>query len=534
MKEESFARGTLVLMLAGTISKLLGAFYRMPLARIIGDEGMGLYEMAYPIYSLLLIMAVAGFPVAISKMISEKRAINDFEQEKVVFCSAMSVLIITGFVFSIFLYNFAESIASNFIGDNRVLYPLKIISPAIILVSIMSGFRGYFQGMKRMTPTAISQVTEQFFRVVTMLFFGYIYSQAGVEYGAAGATLGAVTGAFFGLCLLIVIFVKEKGISFVFLLFLSRIFIKSILSSGRTLIRLFSIALPFSLGALVMPLMQTVDAAVVPGRLQLIGYSISEATSLYGHLSGMALRIISLPTVFTLALGTSLIPLLSANQIKGNHKKIKHSIEKALRLTFIIGIPSSIGIFIMAYQMTELMFGYYEAGGPLRIMSFASLFLCVQQVTSFVLQGLGYYKRPVINLFIGAIANLILNYNLTAYPPLGILGAAVGTGSGFMIASILNLRDLKKRHIVNYSILKKTLKPLFCSMIMGGFIIRFSHVSDTIFEVKAVSFIFLIIFACIVYFLSLLVLKGLQEEDILVAPKIGPLLLRFLKTLRLF
>ncbi|WP_241079032.1 putative polysaccharide biosynthesis protein [Natranaerofaba carboxydovora] len=533
MKRESFARGALVLMLAGTISKLLGAFYRMPLARIIGEEGIGLYEMAYPIYSLLLILAVAGFPVAISKLVSEKRASKNFEEEKIVFCTALSALSVTGIIFSIILYVGAEFISVNILGDYRVMYSLKIISPAIFFVSIMSGFRGYFQGLHLMTPTAISQVTEQFIRVFTMLFFGYLYSQAGPMYGAAGATLGAVTGAFFGLVLLIFLFVREKGISFVLILFLSRIFIKSVIKSGSTLFRLLKIAVPFSLGALVMPLMQTVDAAVVPKRLQLIGYSVSEATSLYGHLSGMALRLISLPTIVTLALGTSLIPVLSTYQVKGYHQKIKNNIEKALRLTLIIGIPTSVGIFLLAYEMTELMFGYYEAGGPLRVMAFASLFLCLHQVTSFMLQGLGYYPKPVINLFIGAILNFILNYNLTAYPPLGILGAAIGTGSGFFLASILNIKDLIKLKKLSINFFKTGFKPLIASAVMAVFLIRFDMVIDTFFAVDALNFILKVSIAGIVYFLTLLIFRGIEEEDLLVIPKVGDMLVRILKTLKL-
>lgn len=533
MKEESFVRGAFVLMLAGTVSKFLGAFYRMPLARIIGDEGMGLYEMAYPIYSLMLIMAVAGFPVAISKMVSEKRAGYDFEQEKVVFCSALLILSLTGIFFSLFLYNFAEPIAVNIIGDYRVLYPLKIISPAIFIVSIMSGFRGYFQGMKRMTPTAISQVTEQFFRVATMLFFGYIYGQAGVEYGAAGATLGAVVGALFGFLLLLVLFIREKGLGYVILLFFSRIFVSSVLKSFHSLVRLFKIAIPFSLGALVMPLMQTVDAAVVPERLKLIGYSVSEATSLYGHLSGMALRIISLPTIFTLALGTSLIPILSAYQVKGNYPKIYDNVAKAIRLTLLIGIPSSLGILILAYDMTELMFGYREAGAPLRVMSFASLFLCLQQVTAFILQGLGYYKKPVLNLFAGAVLNFILNYNLTAYPPLEIMGAAIGTGSGFILASVLNLRDLSKLNISSFSILEGSIKPVLGSVVMGGFLLRFFPLYETIFEIRLLNLALLILTGMIVYFFSLLVFKGIKEEDLLLIPGLGPSLLSLFKKLRI-
>lgn len=534
MREESFARGAFTLMLAGMISKFLGAFYRMPLARIIGDEGMGLYEMAYPIYSLLLIMAVAGFPVAISKLISEHRATRAYEEEKAVFFNALVVLCLTGVIFSFILYNGAGFIASHVLGDVRVIYPLKYISPAIFLVSIMSGFRGFFQGYKIMTPTALSQTSEQFFRVISMLFFGYIFKQAGVEYGAAGATLGAAVGALFGLLILITIFIKEKGINFFINLFISIAFFRNLKKSIYILKQLLKIAVPFSLGALVMPLMQTVDAAVVPQRLQLIGYSISEATSLYGHLSGMALRLVSLPTIFTLALGTSLVPVLSSYQVKGCFNRINKYIVQALRLTIIVGIPASAGIFIMAFEMTDLLFGYYEAGAPLRVMSFAALFLCLQQVTSFILQGLGFYQRPVINLLVGACVNFILNYNLTACPSLGILGAALGTGCGFFTASLLNLRDIYKRVDISFPFLANCFKPIISTLVMVFFLLRFSSlIGEFFYGLRLLSFLCELLIAGFVYFLALLVLKGLDENDILWIPGLGPALTKILKALRL-
>ena len=170
-----FLQGAFILTLAGLIVKLLGALYRLPLARIIEDEGMGLYQMAYPIYITLLSISTAGIPTAISKMVAEKRALGQYRESHRVFKISLFILTIIGLSFTVILLFISRFLADNILANSKAYYPLISIAPAIFFVSIMSAFRGFFQGMQTMTPSAISQIAEQLGRVVAV-FLWFIFS----------------------------------------------------------------------------------------------------------------------------------------------------------------------------------------------------------------------------------------------------------------------------------------------------------------------------------------------------------------------
>ncbi|OWZ84912.1 putative polysaccharide biosynthesis protein [Natranaerobius trueperi] len=524
MMAEGLFRGAFVLMIAGILSKLMGALYRIPLSRIIGAEGMGLYEMAYPIYSLLLIMAVSGVPIAVSKMVSEQLATEKNQESYRVFIVALLFLLITGSFFSWLMYYLAEPISFQVLGDPRVVYSLRAISPAILIVSLMAAFRGYFQGMKLMTPTAISQVIEQFVRVTTMLILAYILIDRGVSYGAAGATFGAVTGALGGLfAVILLMFFYRKRHFFSFRgLFKALLSTVNLYKSLPLIGRLLTIAIPVSLGALVIPIMQTIDAIIIPQRLQFAGFEEAEATHLYGLLSGMALRLVSIPSTFSLALGTTLVPALSESNVLAGKRRVNYQLLKALRLNFILVIPAAIGLFIMAPRLTLLLFDYKEAGEPLRYLAFGTIFLSLQQVTAYALQGLGLTPYPVKNLCYGALINILINYHLTAIPEINIIGGAIGTCSGFFVASVFNIRDLRRHGKVGMGLVSIIKKPIFASVLMGGIIYYFQPIIDNIIAHTNISTIFGVCLGMMSYCAIMIGIRGITDKDLESIPKIGP------------
>ncbi len=437
MKSYSFLKGAAVLTVAGIVSKLLGAGYRIPFFRVVGSEGMGLYQMAYPLYTMLLAVSSAGIPVAVSKLVSENLARRDIKGVGRVFWVSLVFITVISGATSVSLYKGAFYLADRVLHDARAFYSIAAISPAIFFVGIMSVFRGYFQGFQAMVPTACSQVLEQFVRVATVLIGAYIFLPKGLAYAAAAATFGAVTGA-------------AAGAVFLVILYVLRPYFKvtpsgpagAVCGRGQNILsilcRVVILALPISLAGLVVPVMQTLDALTVPGRLQLAGYSVSRAAQLYGELTGGASTLINLPTVLTVSLAASLVPAISGSLERQNYHELRRQTETAVGITVLVGFPVAAGLMVLASPISDLLFKCPEAGLPLFFVAPAALLLGLHQTTAGVLQGMGRTMLPVVNLVLGAAVKFAANYTLTTVPGIGIVGAALGTVAGFLVSSLMN------------------------------------------------------------------------------------------------
>ncbi|WP_418791336.1 putative polysaccharide biosynthesis protein [Phosphitispora sp. TUW77] len=514
MKTHSFLKGAAILALAGLVSKVLGALYRIPFFRVVGAEGMGLYQMAYPIYTMLLAISSAGIPVAVSKIISENAARRNFGGIRRSFAvSLIFVALLSGFQ-SIMLYKSAVFLAVNVFHVPAAVYSIRAIAPAVFFVGMMSVFRGYFQGFQEMTPTALSQVLEQFIRVATVLVGAYIFLSAGIEYASAAATFGAVTGGAGGLLFLIGLYFIRPYFKITSSGYIgsSRQYFQSILF---IIYRLCMLALPISLGALVLPLMQTLDAVTVPGRLQLAGYSISRSSQLYGQLTGVAITLINLPTVFTVSLASSLVPAISRGLERRSFDDVKRQIKTSMEITMLVCIPAVAGLIVLASPISNFLFRCPEAGLPLAVLAPAALFLGLHQTTTGILQGMGKTFVPVINLALGVFVKLIINYTLVPLPQIGIVGAAVGTTAGFLLSSYMNYLHIRSYlgGVLDYR--KILLKPVFAATIMavGTY---FAYSQSTVILGSDWATVAAVFIGIIVYFTALSFLGILDQMGIII------------------
>lgn len=443
---QAFLKGAVILSIAGAISKLLGAIYRIPLARLIGAEGIGLYQMAYPIYTTILALATAGVPVAISILVSSKETQGYTGDSKKIFKVSMLILFVFGIILTFLVMQSAGFLASYVLKNPRAYYAVLAVSPAIFFAGMMSVFRGYFQGYQTMVPTAVSQVVEQMFRVVAVLLLAYLLVPYGLEYAAAGATFGAVVGGVVGLIVLAIYywnFERNRQKQGIALLYSGA----SSVSLGKEMVRL---AVPVSVGAVVLPLVQMLDAIIVPGRLMALNYSISEATALYGHLSGMAAVLISLPTIFTISISTSLVPAIAEAHTQNDWTLLRERLNYGFRAGMIISFPAAAGLFILAFPICDLLYATPEAGIPLEPLAFSAIMLAAFQLSSAGLQGIGHPEIAMRHLVITGIFKVIFNYSFTSIPMWNIKGAAIGTVIAFAIGSLLNLIYLKKYTDIKY------------------------------------------------------------------------------------
>jgi len=313
-KGESLMKGTFILTIAGIVVKIIGSLNWIFVSRVLGGEGIGLYQMAFPIYFFALSVSTAGVPVAISIITAECVAVKDIWGARRVFRISMALMLVTGVLFSLLTYFGAGwLIEYQFIRDPRAYYSVVVLAPAIFFVTLLASSRGYLQGWQRMTPTAVSQIVEQIFRVITMVLLARLFLPQGLEYAAAGASFGACAGAVTGLIVLVWYHWQlDRDIS--------RDYTPEELlpqpgmeqeSCWKILHRLFKLALPVSAASIMLPVVSNLDLAIVPQRLEVAGYTVNQATELFGYLTGMAVPLVNLSTIITASLAVSIIPALS-------------------------------------------------------------------------------------------------------------------------------------------------------------------------------------------------------------------------------
>ena len=527
MKKNSFIQGAVILAVSGIIVKLIGAVSRIYLSRLLGGEGIGLYQMAYPIYLLCLSISTAGLPVAISIMVSERNAIHDFLGGQRILKIALSVLTLTGLLFSVGLY-FGSSVLidHHIVRDPRAYWSLIALAPAVFCATISATMRGYFQGLQNMTPTAVSEVIEQFVRVVTMIGLAIILLPKGLEFGAAGATFGAAPGAAAAILTLGWFYWHDRKHRKMWYMSQDKSIVPD--STWNIMKRLFILAIPVSCANIMIPIVSNIDLFIVPKRLEVAGFNVEQATTLFGYLTGMATALINMPTIVTSSMSSSLVPGISEASIKKDFDTIRRRARTALRLASVFTLPAAIGLGVIATPISTMLYATANAGPCIAVMSIGIFFLGIQQVTTGILQGLGKTAVPFINLIVSGCVKVAFSWNLTAMPQFGVLGAAFATDTDFAVAAALNLLFLYRymRFNMDYGHL---LKVAIASAVMGvavyfsfGAIIGAIH-SNTLSALLAICV------GVVVYALGILLTKAIKPEDVRTMPKIGPKLVAIIE-----
>lgn len=518
-KNRGFVHGAMLLAGAAVVSKLLGSIYTIVLQNIIGDHGMGLFQMAYPIYATLLAVATAGFPVAISKLVAERLALDDPWAAKRVFQVAMALLSVLGVLTFCVLFFGADTWA-RVAGDQGAAPAIRAIAPALLLVPVMSAVRGYFQGYQWMDPTASSQVVEQFVRVVTIVGLAIWLVDAGYsrEWAAAGAAFGAVTGAVAGLLMLGYFWLKRPAHN-------DRQTERK-LTNRQIVTQLLYYAFPISLGALVVPLMNNVDVVTVVNLLKGSGVSQQAATTDFGLLSGRAFKLMMLPTTLAAGIGIAVMPAVSEAFTLGYRRLVSNRIDLAIRLTVMLALPSAAGLALLARPIDIALFTDSRGAATIQIMALATIFASAQTTAAAVLQGAGWVYLPVVNLSIAGIVKL--GANLLLVPAFGIRGAAAATVFSYATATILNFYALTRGLKEAIQWRNWVVKPTVATFIMTS--VTFAAFrqwtlwagANTGRVETAAVIVVLVGLGVTVYVIALLAAGAMTEDELAAVPKVGP------------
>lgn len=473
--KKSMISGAAILAVAGLFVKFLGAFFRIPLGNMIGTVGMANYTPAYSLYNFLLVFSTTGLPVAVSKMVSERRAVGMYYEAERVFKLSRTLMVVLGIAGCCFVFFFADAIAELVNVPGSAL-SMKATAPALVLVPLMASYRGYFQGMQEMSPTALSQIVEQVFRVGIGLTLAIVLMNSSLfsdftaqERGAAGGCFGASAGAFGGLVAVLIIYVVKRSK------------VKAEIrgdkeakseKSAKLIKRILWIAIPITIGTAIMPIVNLVDAGIVSTRLVASGWDPLEAQDFYGQLTGFASPLVGFPQILTQAVVLSLVPMVSAAYRRKDTTELHNNLTLGFRMSMIIGIPCATGLFVLAKPVLMLL--YYtqkesaiSATPCLQILAVGFVFLSIVLTITGGLQGITKQMVPVINLFIGVVMKFIITWVLVAIPVINVKGAAIGTVCAYAIAATLDTIFLIKFTKVKFPWNKIFVKPLISSIIMG-------------------------------------------------------------------
>lgn len=458
MTKQTFLQGTLILILAGMITRFLGFINRIVVARMMGEEGVGLYMMALPTLFLIISLTQLGLPVAISKRVSEAEARNDQIQVKKILVVSLSITTISSIFFTIGMVMIAPFIASTLLTDERSLLPLLTISPIVPIIAISSVLKGYFQGKQNMKPQSYAQVIEQIIRITCVAFFISILRPYGIEYAAAGAMVSVIIGEFASLLFMIHLFKNKKKVKI-----RSRFF--NYLKTGKqTLKQLLSIALPTTGSRMIGSITHFLEPILVAQSLAIAGVATSVATKQYGELTGYVLPLLFLPTFITQSLATALIPSISTAEAQGNKKLVHYRMHQAIRISFASGALATIVLSFFSVPILTFMYGTANASNFIVFMAPFFLLLYIQSPLQAALQALDLAKHAMVNSLLGAIIKLITLFTLASNPDFGIMGVAIAMSVGVIIITLLHLATLYKT--IRFSIPIKDLTKMILLLLL--------------------------------------------------------------------
>ena len=463
MGKDKFLKGALILTVAGLLVKVIGSVNRILLSRLLGGEGIGLYQMAYPIYLLMLSVCSAGVPVAVSIIVAEKVAKNDYAQAHRIFKVTLGLMAAFGLFFALLLYGTAGLLVnSGWIRDSRAYYALVVLTPAVFFSSILASFRGYFQGYQMMTPPAVSQILEQLVRVTVMIGLAYFLLPRGLEYAAAGAAFGAVPGGLTGLLVLTWFFRKarkewkhkiEKQTATV------------AESVGSIAKRLVLLAIPVSCANLLIPVTSSIDMLLVPNGLGRAGFGVEAATTLFGYLTGMAQPLLMMAIIPTMSLAASLVPAVSEACTLQRPDEILRKTTSAFKICMLAVVPASVGMWALAGPISGTLYGTMKAAPVIAHLAPSITFLGIFQVTTGALQGIGKTMIPMWNMLFGAVVKAVAVWQLTSVAAFHILGAAWASNLNFALVAAINVFFLYRNGI--WFPVRGSLKILLASLCMG-------------------------------------------------------------------
>lgn len=469
-KKPSFIKGAAILAVAGVACKVIGVLIKMWAYDVIGETGMVYYEIVFPFYSWLLIIASSGIPTAISRMVAERASMSDFAGARKVFRNAQLLLLCIGLVTAALLYFGADLIVGSWLHKSaETALVFRMLSPSLLFVSVICAYRGYLQGMQRMTGTGVSQIAEQVIKAAFGLTLAAAWMPHGAVWGAAGLILGVTVSELVALVIMM-LFVSVNE--------------KALMPPGASRVPVYGehitsdmlrIAVPITLGASILPITSMLDVDMI---YRYLGAYMTEAevNSCYVALSTNVRSLVNLPSQLSVALAMSLVPAISAANVKKDRKGVRRAGRMGLKLAMALGIPCAVGLFVLGGPIIHMLFRSITdeslalATRIMRVASVTVVFITLVQTMTGALQGIGKQRLPVYALLAGAAAKVLTNVLLLRIPSVNILGASFSNIACYGVAGVIDTVLFFRYTGMRVRVWSMFGKPILASAVMGGVI----------------------------------------------------------------
>ncbi|MCQ2493798.1 MAG: polysaccharide biosynthesis protein [Lachnospiraceae bacterium] len=535
-----------ILAAAGIITRIIGLLYRSPLSGIIGDLGLGYYQSAYNYYTIILLISSYSIPSAISKVIAQKLAVQEYKNAHRLFKGALFYVLVIGAVASAFLY-----FAAGLFVEEAAIPVLRTFAPTIFFYGMLGVLRGYFQAHKTMVQTSVSQILEQIANAIVSVGAAYFLikmtmgtmeipaDEAGqvtrAVRGAMGSALGTGTGVMVALLFMFLIYLKaHKEIK-------GRVAAdthKESDSVGTIIKTITLIVTPFIMSTALYNLSSVINnklyTSIYPSVMHLDTVITS---SRYGIFSGKALTISNIPIAFASAMASAMIPSIAQLVAKKEDEEARSKISLAVKTTMLISIPCAVGLFVLAGPVTLLLFpnsasNYELSKYTLMALSVSVIFYALSTLNSSILQGLGKVNTPILNAAIALIVQTATACGLLFFTGFDVYSIAIANTLYSFIMAILN--QMATRRAIGYKqeIKRTFILPLLASFIMGAAAYGVYRLVYYFVDSRRIAVIPAIIVAIPVYFIALLLVKGVNETELKAFPK-GRLIIKIAKKLRL-
>lgn len=535
-KSTSFMKNVLVLMLSEIIVKVLGLVYRLVItnAEGFGDTGLGYYSAGYQVYALMLTLCSVGIPSVISKLVSERLAVGNKVGAQKIFKVALKLFFGIGLFLSVFLFVGADFIATNIYKVPDIAYVLRVLAPAIVFVSTSAVFRGYYAGQQNMKPTSVTQILEQFLNCVLSITF--VYALIGKEpyIMAAGGNLSTTLSIIITFIYLVTYYKGHK-----IKIDKDDIDAQEIEMSTKRLVKtILTISIPVTIGSIISVVSSLIDTVTVSNCIQqafqgMVSGGKDALEQIAMEKAGILSKVdnlTNLPIAINLAFSTALVPAIAESIAKKDYDTASKRLSFSLFASIIIIIPCAIGYMCLANEILSLIYPNAPDGAIiLTLSSISMIFVALSQTINGGLYGLNKMFTPAIALLVGAGVKLVLNVILISNPNINIIGAPISSIICQVVAFAISYRALCSKIKLKIPVKKYIIKPLACGIIMGLGVYFINKGLNLLFS-QNISTIISIGCGVIIYVASIICLKTLSKEDILMIPfgtKIYDVLVKF-------
>ena len=531
-----------ILAIASIISRIIGLIYRIPMQNILGDIGIGYYSTAFEIYNVMLIISSYSLPTAVSKMVSAQMAKKNRRQTYQILKCALLFATTTGTIVALILFFGGEFFATTLLNTPFSIFALKILAPTLLVVAILGVLRGFFQGLGTMMPSAVSQIIEQVVNAIVSVWAAYVLYRTGsrigailgdkehyaAAYGAAGGTLGTALGAVAALIFVI----------FIYMIYMT-LFKKQMKRERNVSVD----SLGYTMKVLIVTVIPLLDQGVFKQVALLQGYSQNDIDVWWGIYTGKFKLLINVPISIASAMAASFVPVLTGSYARRDMEDVRNQINLSTRFVMVVAFPCTVGLAVLATPIFNLLFNGTRqtndiASCMMWIGAVSVLFYAMSTLSNGLLQGIDRLKVPVINAAIALGAHIIVLVALMLFFRLNIYAVVLANAFFALLMCFLNSSALKKYSGFEQEIKKTFIIPAICSIFMGAaaFVIYFllDHVLIMIGGRirNAIAFVIAFVVAVIVYAITLLLFKGLSEDEIRKFPK-GMTIIRFAKKFHL-